>query len=138
MMLEAASLQGLGTSRGVGAIIAPQLLYLFLAHAIKWPPSVRHWHRLLTASSPQTARDLIAALRATIKWSSGRRWPTMLSHMNHGRVGAETGIASQGTCLGLLGPPREGHDICKLGPTGKEYGARPGRVPGGAAGHPHH
>ena len=118
-------LQPVVGARGGGAISAVQLLYLFLAHAMKWPLSVRHWHRLLTASSPQTARDLIAALRATIKWSSGRRWPTMFSRMNHGLASAQTGIAIHGTCLGLLGPPRAGHDICQLGPTGKEYGLVP-------------
>ena len=113
-----------GIKRG-GAISAPQLLYLFLAHAIKWPPSVRHWHRLLTASLPQTARDLVAAFRATIKWSSGRRWPSMFSRMNSGRACAQTGIAVHGVCLGLLGPPRGDCDICQLGPAGKEYGLVP-------------
>ena len=47
-------------------LLGYHLVWLFLAHTIKWPGEVRKWQELLVESVPQTPHGLVAAYRSVL------------------------------------------------------------------------
>ena len=122
------------TSIGVpvspGEVIpASWLVSVFLAQAIKWPPSVRHFYSFLREHGNATAENFVDAFHGAAKWSSGRKWSTMFARMNSGLQDAQTGLAVNGCQLGLLksdfvkrrSTGKAGEALLRLGPISTEY-----------------
>lgn len=78
------------------------LTAMFLAQSLKWPPAVRHFLALLLKDRPASAKDILRCYIGAIRFSHGRSWPTIFSHMNFGNMVATTGLAVQGQTMGLL------------------------------------
>ena len=112
------------------------LVILFLAHAVKWPPVVRHLAHLLVArASPGgdivrltasfSATDLALLLRELAVFADGGAWPTMFREMNGvGLMDAQTGLAVNFVKLGLLSRSGPGHAL-RLGPGQSNYTLAP-------------
>ena len=83
----------------LGRRIPPvQVVRIFLAHSIKWPPLVAHW-RTLTATT-NTAEGFVEAFRAVLRLASGKVYRTMHGFMSLGRNHAQTGIVIHGKARG--------------------------------------
>ena len=117
-------------TRGGETLRPFEIVWLFLAQTIKWPPSVRFWWRQLEATRPDSARGIVNAYREVILFSHGGLWPEMFSRMNSGLGHAQTGLAvNASSSLGFLsGKTRRRKfdaeaivDSVKLGPVGTEY-----------------
>ena len=81
---------------------------LFLAHTIKWPPAVHHFAQISCEAAD--AASLLDAYIATLRFASGRTWPTMFHRMDVGRVICSTGLVFHARNLQLIAPalPSEG------------------------------
>ena len=99
----------------------------FLAHAIKWAPSVRHFlGQVLDPSGAvraATGAELVLALRATVRWSANRAeedaWKDMFARdCPKDRMGRNTGLQHTAQRLGLVAPARKD--------AGGSFALRPG------------
>ena len=107
------------------------VVILVLAHALKWPPVVRHYletlrHRSLPLSPGRgSAVMLVDAVYEAIEWADGKRLEGMHAVLSvAGRAHAQTGVAVSSGQLGIIStvaPDGVDHREISLGVVGKTY-----------------
>ena len=104
---------------------------MVLAHALKWPPVVRHFREYLRGHmgprSPLPTYDtiLVDAFYDAVKWAGGKPFAEMHSTLSiAGRAHALTGVAVTAAQMGLTTSAKPHHDNYKeitLGPASRVY-----------------
>ena len=76
-----------------------------IAHAIKWPPAIREFRRLLLVHTtrPITAVQIVTAYHDTVTWSDGKKLKNMHAGLSVSRrVHATTGLMITAKQLGVI------------------------------------
>jgi hypothetical protein len=102
------------------------------AHALKWPPAVRHFQstlRNLIKTRAAGAKTFVDAFYETVSWADGQPFGEMHAVLSvAGRAHALTGLAVSAGQLGLTctrRPTTGEYKVISLGVAGKQYYLRP-------------
>ena len=118
---------------GRGQLNGHDATWLFVAHAIKWPPAVWFFASRRRSRGPdrQSPQSMLEDVLATIHWASGQAWKVMHSHMSKGRMPCMTGLAVLAKDMGLLVAcdESEAHVRLGAGQTGYIYSQDNARSP---------
>ena len=114
---------------GVGNPMIPSgVIALLFAHAIKWPPAVRHCHERLRALSQGgtiIADHIFDAYYGTVVWADGRKLIGMHDVLSRaGRAHAASGLAVNTMQLGVIAKKDPGVGtwrMISLGRAGTKY-----------------
>ena len=108
---------------------------LVLAHALKWPPVVRHYLDTLRglmsllSVGRANATIIVDAFYDAASWSDGKPLAGMHAVLSvAGRAHAVSGVAVAAGQLGLVStkkPADDEYKVISLGPVGKTYYLRP-------------
>ena len=111
------------------------VVILVLAHALKWPPVVRHFQaylrNLITPRLPiQATPSILAdALYDAVRWADGKPLKAMHAILSVAkRSHALSGVAIAASQLGIVlneKPEGDEHTLIQLGSVGKEYYLKP-------------
>jgi hypothetical protein len=84
----------LGAKPGVH-LTTPMFAFLFLAHALKWPPVLQFLGSIIEAENvnSMSATDFLRILRAAMSFANGKTWPAMFHGLFSGLGHATTGMA---------------------------------------------
>ena len=120
-----------------GSLMDPLgIVILVIAHALKWPPVVRHFRSTLRdfIGRPSFVRasasiHLVDAIYDAVQWADGKRLTAMHAALSvAGRCHALTGVAVAAGQLGIVSsiePVGGEHAAISLGPAGKAYYLKP-------------
>ena len=105
-----------------------------MAHAIKWPPGIREFRRILLEklSRPINAEQLVIAYHETVSWADGKMLKKMHVGLSvGGQAHATTGLMITAKQLGLItpSPKTKAEDVedvvVRLGLTATPYALKP-------------
>ena len=105
----------------------PGVVICVIAHAVKWPPAVRHFLcilRKLSKTQAVTAKVIVDAFYDTVLWADNKPLNEMHAVLSvAGRAHALTGLAVSAGQLGVIANrnnPSAGGRLISLGPAGRE------------------
>ena len=104
-----------------------------MAHAIKWPPAIRHFHRglLQIVRRPIKAAEIVTAYHEAVKWADGKTLKNMHAGLSIAkRSHATSGLMVTAKQLRLITPivKSKAEDVVvRLGITATSYALKPRR-----------
>ena len=92
-----------------------------MAHAIKWPPAIRHFHRglLQIVRRPFKAAELASAYHEAVKWADGKTLKNMhaglsIAKRSHATSGLMITARQLGVITAMNKQPNPGHVVVRL------------------------